>query len=121
MRGVEEGVVVRQLEQLLVRRVGDRLAAIADVDAPQAGEGVEQLLAFGIPEIGALCPGDDPAAALVQVGVIGEGMDVAAIQRLPLGGRIALRKSGHDVPRIDSNGMNRRSGYPRAGLKSLNA
>jgi hypothetical protein len=57
----------------------------------------------------------------VQLGMVGERVDVAAVERLPFGGRIALRKSGHDVPRIDSNGMNRRSGYPRAGLKSLNA
>jgi hypothetical protein len=90
-RGLEEGVVVGQLEHLPVGGLGQLLAAIADVDAPQPGHAVEHAVAFRVLEPDALGLGNDAAAALLgQRLVIGEGVQVVTdVLGAPLGGRIA--------------------------------
>ena len=51
--GLEEQVVVRQLAHLPGRGLDQLLAAIAQVDAPEPGHGVEDLVAFAVPQIDA--------------------------------------------------------------------
>ena len=62
-RGLEEGVVVGKLEHLVVGGAGQFLAAIAHLDAPQAGHGVEQPVPLAIEDPAAVGAGDDAAAA----------------------------------------------------------
>ena len=62
--GLEEGVVVGQLQHLVVGGRGQLLAAVADLDAPQAGHGVQERVAIAVVDDAALGPGDDPAAAV---------------------------------------------------------
>ncbi len=73
---LEETVVVRQLRHLLRGRLAQLAAPVADVDAPQAGEGVEQLVTFGVPHIAAFAAGEDAGAFLRQGGVVVEGVQV---------------------------------------------
>ncbi len=85
--GLEEEVVIGQLLHLAGGGVHQLLAAIAQVDAPQAGHAVQNALAFGVFQIDALGPGDDAAAFLVQCLKIGKRMQVmAGFQLLPLTG-----------------------------------
>ena len=78
-RGLEEGVVVGQVEHLSVGGFGQLLAAVADIDAPQAGHRIEIFLAVGVPDPHALGVGDDPRAAFAVEGlVVGEGMKMMA-------------------------------------------
>src|SRR3546814_5524226 len=69
-------------------RLRQLLAAVADVDAPQAGHAVQDPGAVGIPQPDAVGPGDDAAAALRrQALVIGEGRKMmGGVDPLPLGG-----------------------------------
>ena len=48
MAGLEEGVVIGQLFHLGCGGGGQFLAAIADVDAPQARHAVDDAVAFGV-------------------------------------------------------------------------
>jgi hypothetical protein len=96
--GVEEGVVVRQLQHLPLGRVGQFPAPVAHIDAPQAGHGIEDLVALGILEPDAVRLGDDAAAALFgQALGVGEGVQVVAeVAGPPLGGGIVESLNGHD-------------------------
>jgi hypothetical protein len=96
--GVEEGVVVGQFQHLPVGRIGQLPAPVAHVDAPQAGHGVEDLVALGILEPDAVGLGDDPAAAfLAQALGVGEGVQVVAeVAGPPLGRGIVESLDGHD-------------------------
>jgi len=75
-RRAEEGVVVGQFLHLRVSCIGDRLAAVADIDAPQAGKGVEILLAVGIPNMHAVGPVDDLGAGVVELLHVREGVQM---------------------------------------------
>ena len=78
-RRLEEGVVVGQVEHLAIGGLGQLLAAIADIHAPQARHAVEQLVALGVPDPHAVGMGDDPRAAVGMEGlVVGEGMEMVA-------------------------------------------
>src|SRR3546814_3549227 len=55
------GVVVGELRGLGVDRVGDLLAAVADVDAVQAAEAVDALAAVAVDDANAAAAGDDAA------------------------------------------------------------
>ena len=57
VRGLEEVVVVGKRLQRLIARFGQFLVAVADLHAPQAGHAVDDLLAFGVPQIDALARG----------------------------------------------------------------
>ena len=59
-RTAEEGVVVGQFLHLRVGNVGKFVAAIADIDAPQACHPVEDLVALGVVDERAIGAGDDP-------------------------------------------------------------
>ena len=65
------GVVVGELARLRGDRVGDLGAAIADVDAVEPGEGVEEALAVAVLDVDAGAAGDDPRGG-VAAGVLGE-------------------------------------------------
>ncbi|SBV32890.1 protein of unknown function [uncultured Sphingopyxis sp.] len=62
-RGLEECVIERQLAHLRRRRLDQFLAAIADIDAPEARHRVEDALAVAVGDMAALGMGDDAAAA----------------------------------------------------------
>jgi len=62
-RGLEEGVVIRQLEHLIICRARQFLAAIADRHAPQPGHAVEDGVAVAVPDRTAIGAGDDARAA----------------------------------------------------------
>src|SRR3546814_3946318 len=75
--GLEEGVVVGQRQHLVVSRLRQALAPVADVHAPQPRHAVEDAVAFGVLEPDALGTGDDARAALGgQATEVGEGMQV---------------------------------------------
>jgi hypothetical protein len=85
---LEEAVVVRQLQHLAIRRLGEFAAAITQVDAPQACHAVEDPIAVGIVEVHALRLHDDPRTLGVQELVVREGVEVVlAIEFLPGGSR----------------------------------
>ena len=65
-RAFEEGVVVGQLLHLGIGRLSQFIAAIADVDAPQPGHAVEDLVALGIVDVRSVGMGDDARASLAQ-------------------------------------------------------
>ena len=58
-----EGLVGGQLRHLGGYGVGNLLAAVAGVDAPQAGGAVEVFVALGVPDPGTLSPLDDQLVA----------------------------------------------------------
>ena len=84
--GVEEAVVERQLQQLLVGRLGQLLAAVAHVDAPQARHAIEDLFALTVPDVDAVATNHDAGAHAGQRLVVGERMQevtaVLALQKL---------------------------------------
>ncbi len=83
MRGLEEGVVIAQLLHLPRGDLGQFLAAIADVDAPEARHAVDDLLALAVGQPDALAARDDARALPGQRGILGEGMHVMrGVQRL---------------------------------------
>ena len=53
------GVVIGEVLGLRGDRVGDLLAAIADIDAVETGEGVDAFLAVDVPDVDAFAAGDD--------------------------------------------------------------
>ncbi|MCY1271016.1 hypothetical protein D9M70_195650 [compost metagenome] len=87
MRGLEEQVVEGQFPHLPGRRLHQLLAAVADVDAPQAGHAIEDLVAFAVPDVHAFGLGDDPRTLGVQRLVVGERRQVViTTERLPFKG-----------------------------------
>ena len=64
--GLEETVIVGQFAHLCVGGLGQLFAAIAQVDAPQTGHGVEDFMAFGVPEIHPFGSGNYPGAPGAQ-------------------------------------------------------
>ncbi|MNT88970.1 hypothetical protein D3C72_2296130 [compost metagenome] len=91
MGGLEEQVVVGQLEHLPVGDIGQLAAAVADVDAPQAGHAVEDLVPLAVPQVHALGAGDDARTLGAELLVVGEGREqVLAAEGLPLGGGAVL-------------------------------
>ena len=93
-RALKEGVVVGQRRHLAARRLDQLGAAVADIDAPQAGHAVEQPVALAVPEPAALGAGDDPAAPRRQLGMVGERVKVVpGIELAPAKGVCR----GHDL------------------------
>ena len=92
--------VVGQIEKLAIGRLREFLPPVTDIDRPQARQPVEQLVAVGIPEIGALCSRDDPDAPGREFGLVGEGVNVMLpIERLPVCRRLVLQPGArHRLP-----------------------
>ncbi len=83
---LEEVVVVGQFLHLPVGGFRQFLAAVADVDAPQAGHAVQDLVAVGVPQIAAFRARDDARALGVEFAVVGERMQmVGGVEALPVG------------------------------------
>ena len=105
IRALEEAVVVRQLPHLLRRGVGELIAAVADVDAPEPGHGVQDLLPFGIVEVDALGVRDDARALGRERAEVRERVHVmAGIEILPVA-RCSSRDPwlrAHGVPRLQT-------------------
>ncbi len=103
MGRLEEEVVVGQLAHLPGSGLDQLLASIADVDAPESGHRIENLVALAIPQVDAGSLGDHPRALGIERLVVGEWRQmVIAAQGLPLQGlRIAhghLVQNGFMVP-----------------------
>ena len=82
---LEEIIVIGQLKQLPVRRVGQLLPAVTDVDAPQAGHAVQQSVTVRIPDINTVGAGNHPATFLRQGFGIGKRVQVVgAVGGLPV-------------------------------------
>src|SRR3546814_19108233 len=73
------GVVVGQLLRLLGDRLGDLFAAVADVHAVEAGEGVEQAGAVAVADVDTLAAGNDARTPLAarKLREVGRGMEEA--------------------------------------------
>ena len=85
LRGMPDiGVVIGELPHLPVDRVGDLLAAVADVDAVQPGERVEALAAVAVDDADALAAAHDPAG------------------RRPMGVVLEVRRGVQDVRPVQS-------------------
>ena len=75
--GFEEGIVKWQIEHLLIGNFRQFLAAIADIDAPQAGHAVQDFIALAIPDINTISMSDDSrASSSVEGFMIRERMKV---------------------------------------------
>ena len=85
--GLEEGVVERQLAHLPRGGIDQRALAVADVDAPQAGHRVEDLVAVAVPQVDVVGARDDARALAGQRLEVGEGVqEVRGVGPLPVGG-----------------------------------
>ena len=76
---MEEGVVVRQLLHLLIRRLRQLLASVTDVHAPQSGHAVKNAVALRIPKVNAFRFGDHTGAFVCQGFGVGEGMEMVGV------------------------------------------
>ena len=86
MRGLEEGVVVGQLVHLARGNLAHFRPAIAEVHTPQAGHGIQDLIAVAVRQIDAAGPRNDPRAFCSQFVIGCERVHVMrCVQRLKLG------------------------------------
>jgi len=76
MGGLEKGVVIRQLHHLPVSGIGQFLAVIAKIYAPQPGHAIKQFFTFTVPKVNTLCSGDNPGTFGIQAGPVGKGVNV---------------------------------------------
>ncbi|MNY13358.1 hypothetical protein D3C86_1464900 [compost metagenome] len=74
--GAEKRVVIGQLVHLALHDIGDLAAAISDIHAPEAGEGVEIFLAGAVIDENPFRALDDAGAGGIQLAHIGKGMKV---------------------------------------------
>ncbi len=105
----EEGVVERQFAHLACGRIRQLATAIADVDAPQTGHAIQNVVALAVGQVNAICAGDDPRAFGRQFVVGGKGVHVVrSIQRLQLGGGQMVGDGSHDGVLFIRNEVGRR-------------
>ena len=96
---LEEGVVVGERAHLAGDGVDDRLAPVADGDAPEPGHAVEDAVAVVVDEPAALRGGDDARAAGGEIGGVGEGVPVmGGVHGLVIGGGAEIGGCAHGVP-----------------------
>jgi hypothetical protein len=74
--GLKETVVVGQFHHLLVGGIGNLLAAIAHIHAPQAAHAVQNFFSFRVPDVNIISPGNHPRATGSQITMVGKRMDV---------------------------------------------
>ena len=98
-RTFEEGVVVGQLQHLLVGDLGQFLAAVADGHAPEAGHAVEDGVALAVVDVGAIGAHDHARSGGAKLIVVGEGMEMMrGVDRLQLLQGIILISHGLASP-----------------------
>ncbi len=124
MRGLEEGVVITQLLHLARGDLGQFLAAVADVHAPQPRHPVKDAVAFAVGQPDPLAPGDDARAPGRQPRLVGKGMEVMRrVQALQFGGRQVVCDHVHRAPLAESAGPTaltfRQDMIKRAGLQQI--
>ncbi len=108
MRRLEEGVVERQLEHLLIGRLGQLLAAVADVAGPEPRHAVEHALALAVPDVGTVGAHDDAGPARTHRLVIGEGVQmVERVELLQLLGLVCVRHGKYPPARSWPKGVPR--------------
>ena len=103
---VVEGRVEVEGFELFGDRVDDLAAPVAYVDAPEAPDPVDQLVAFAVLHVGALA-GDDhgTGAVLLQRVEIGPGLDQVGIGgEDAIGGGIEIERHGSDLSVIGKLG-----------------
>ena len=118
-RGLKEGVVVGQLEHLLIGGVGQFLAAIADIDAPEPSHPIEDLGIVAIEDVAAVGTRDDAAAAqgLLQAIVALRRKVVGQIQATKLGNIVVTDRNGHRA--TPDKGGDWRLGSPRKASPNI--
>ena len=92
MRTLKEIIVVRQLAHLLRSSLHQGLSSITDADTPEPRHAIENPVAINIVNVVTLSTRDYTRALLVQVLVVGEGVQVVfGIELLPVfSGALAL-------------------------------
>ncbi|VWC13026.1 hypothetical protein BTE28158_05420 [Burkholderia territorii] len=91
---LEERVVERQFLDLAICGIGELLAAVADVHAPEAGHPVDDLVAVGVPQIDAVGLHDHAAARTIERAHVGERVDVVrGVERAVFGARACMRRA----------------------------
>ena len=115
-RRLEEGVVVGQLQHLVVGGLGQLGPAVADIDAPEPRHAVEDRVPLPVIDGRALGAGDDAAAALLGDDlVVGLGGQVVRqVQALQFGDVIVADRGGHGSHLWDAAFV-RPTGNRRAG------
>ena len=66
---------IRQSSHLLRGGPHDALVSVADIDTPEAREGIEQFIAFGVAQIGAVTRLQDPRPPPLVLAEAHDGMD----------------------------------------------
>ena len=109
---LEESVVEWQLPHLLGRDFGQLFAAVADIDAPQAGHAVEDAVAFAIDDITAIGLSDDAASAHVldQLIILLGRQVVGHVKAAKLGDVIVTRHGSVLVQKADHREARGREG-----------
>src|SRR5262245_51862795 len=82
MRRLEERIVERQLDHLLIGRLRELLAAVADVAGPEPRHAVEDAFTLAVKDVGPVGPHDDARPARTHRLMIGEGVQM--VERVEL-------------------------------------
>ena len=117
--GLEESIVERQFPHLLGRNVGKFVAAVTDVDAPQAGHAVENALTVAIDDVTAIGVRDDPASAQVfdqLIVLLGRQM-VGHVKAAKLGDIVVTRHGSVLVQKADHREARGREGERKSGCR----
>ena len=94
MRRLEERIVERQLDHLVVSGLRQLLTSVADVARPKTRHAVEDAIAFAVDDVGAFALDDDAhARTCPQRLMVGEGMQV--VQSVELLNLLCLKSVGH--------------------------
>ena len=92
MSALEEGIVIRQFDELALDRLYDFSASISQAYIPQSRHSIENAHAIIVKNIDPLAVRNHTGSALVQLGVIGERVQMMGrIQRLQLGSWRVIR------------------------------
>ena len=97
---LKKAVVIGQLLELPINRLGNAILTVAQTHTPQPGHAVEYFATLRVVDVGPLRPSDDAAPPFGQLLEVGEGVQImAAIQGLPILTRPLRRYCTHCMPR----------------------
>ena len=95
----EERVVIGQFAHLTCGHVGQFIAAIADIHAPQTGHGIQNLFTVAVGQIDTFGARDHPRPFLTQRPIGGKRVEVVRrVQCLQLGRGHVIGDGGHRKP-----------------------
>ena len=106
MGGLEEGVVIGKLFHLPRCHAGEFLAAITDIDAPEARHAVNDSVAFAVGQPDTRAPRDDPGPLGGKACLVGEGVEVVGrVKALKLSCRHVVGDHVHGACLSESAGQ----------------